>query len=41
MHGIGLNNVKKSVEKYFGEIVLNYSKNAFTVKIMIPYEKEY
>lgn len=29
----------KTVEKYFGKINLNYSKNMFTVKIMIPYKK--
>lgn len=39
MHGIGLTNVKKTVEKYFGEVIFNYSKNTFTVKIMIPYKK--
>lgn len=39
MHGIGLNNVKNTVEKYFGEVIFNYSKNTFTVKIMIPYKK--
>lgn len=39
MHGIGLSNVKKTVEKYFGEAIFNYSKNIFSVKIMIPLEK--
>ena len=38
MHGIGLNNVKKTVEKYFGQINFNYYKNDFIVKIMIPYK---
>lgn len=38
MHGIGLNNVKRTVEKYFGQVTFNYSKNTFTVKIMIPYK---
>lgn len=38
MHGIGLNNVKKIVVKYFGEMMVNYSKNTFTIKIMIPYK---
>lgn len=38
MHGIGLNNVKKTIEKYFGEVIINYSKNTFTIKIMIPYK---
>lgn len=36
MHGIGLKNVNKSVEKYFGQINFNYYKNIFIVKIMIP-----
>lgn len=39
MHGIGLTNVKKTVEKYFGEVIIDYSKNTFIVKIMIPYKK--
>lgn len=39
MHGIGLNNVKKTVEKYFGKVVFNYSQNTFTIKIMIPCKK--
>jgi sensor histidine kinase YesM len=38
MHGIGLNNVKITVEKYFGEVTFSHSKNTFTVKIMIPYK---
>ena len=38
MHGIGLNNVKKTVKKYLGQINFSYSKNDFTVKIMIPYK---
>lgn len=38
MHGIGLNNVKKTVEKYFGQINFKYYKNNFTVKIMIPHK---
>lgn len=36
MHGIGLNNVRNTVEKYLGEIIIYYSKNLFTVKILIP-----
>lgn len=39
MHGIGLSNVKKTVNKYFGQITVNYDESLFTVKIMIPYEK--
>ncbi len=39
IHGIGLKNIKKSVEKYLGEIVINYSDNIFIIKIMIPCRK--
>ncbi len=39
MHGIGLSNVKRTVEKYFGEVIFSHSENIFTVKIMIPYKK--
>jgi DNA-dependent RNA polymerase auxiliary subunit epsilon len=38
MHGIGLHNVKRTIEKYFGEVIFKDSKNMFTVKIMIPYK---
>lgn len=38
MHGIGLNNVIKTVEKYFGQINFKYYKNLFIVKIMFPCE---
>ena len=40
IHGIGLNNVRKSVEKYSGELVTSYSNNKFTLKIMIPCNSE-
>lgn len=36
MHGIGLKNIKNTVEKYFGEVVIEHSENKFTLKIMIP-----
>lgn len=36
MHGIGLKNVKNTVKKYFGEVVIEHSENKFTLKIMIP-----
>lgn len=36
IHGIGLKNVKNTVEKYFGEVVIEHSENKFTLKIMIP-----
>lgn len=38
VHGIGLNNVKKTVEKYLGQINCSYSKNNFNVKIIILYK---
>ncbi|CEN21109.1 sensor histidine kinase VirS [[Clostridium] sordellii] len=40
MHGIGLKNVKKVINKYFGEVSFSYSKKIFTVKIMIPIKKK-
>jgi sensor histidine kinase regulating citrate/malate metabolism len=39
VHGIGLKNIKKTVKKYLGEVVINYSENKFIVKIMIPCNK--
>lgn len=38
MHGIGLNNVVKTVEKYFGQTNFNHYKNTFKVQILIPSE---
>ncbi|WP_346047037.1 sensor histidine kinase [Paraclostridium tenue] len=38
MHGIGLNNVRKVTEKYFGQINFTYYKNTFIVRAMIPYK---
>ena len=38
MHGIGFNNVRSTVEKYFGELIVSHSENVFTVKVMIPYQ---
>lgn len=39
MHGIGLNNVKKTVNKYYGQLIVNYDEYSFNIKIMIPYDK--
>ncbi|MGL5693620.1 MAG: ATP-binding protein, partial [Peptostreptococcaceae bacterium] len=36
MHGIGLSSIRYIVETYNGEMVVNYSDNEFTLKIMIP-----
>ncbi|MGL5439109.1 MAG: GHKL domain-containing protein [Filifactoraceae bacterium] len=36
MHGIGLASIKYIVNKYDGEIIVNYSDNEFILKIMIP-----
>ena len=38
MHGIGLKNVVKTVEKYFGQANFNHQENKFKVKILIPYD---
>ncbi|MGL5755254.1 MAG: GHKL domain-containing protein, partial [Paraclostridium sp.] len=35
-HGIGLENVKRTVYKYDGEINVNYDNDKFIVKILIP-----
>ncbi|MEG1131562.1 MAG: ATP-binding protein [Romboutsia sp.] len=35
-HGIGLENVKRAVYKYNGEIDINYEDDKFIVKILIP-----
>jgi hypothetical protein len=36
IHGIGLASIKYIVGKYDGEVIVNYSENEFTLKIMIP-----
>lgn len=38
IHGIGLASIKYIVNKYEGEIIVNYSDNEFILKIMIPIE---
>lgn len=35
-HGIGISSVKKTVEKYNGETVIDYTDNEFTIKLLIP-----
>ena len=35
-HGIGLASIKYIVNKYDGELVVNYSDNEFILKIMMP-----
>lgn len=35
-HGLGISNIKNSVEKYNGETVINYTDDKFTIKILIP-----
>ena len=35
-HGLGISNIKNSVEKYNGETVINYTDDRFTIKILIP-----
>lgn len=36
LHGIGINSIKKSVEKYNGNIEINSSKNKFIMIVYIP-----
>ncbi|MGL4803036.1 MAG: GHKL domain-containing protein [Peptostreptococcaceae bacterium] len=36
LHGIGIEGIKRTVEKYEGEVVTDYSENNFVLKIMIP-----
>ncbi|WP_270660323.1 GHKL domain-containing protein, partial [Paraclostridium bifermentans] len=36
LHGLGIKSVKSSVEKYSGEVVIDYSENRFIMKIIIP-----
>ncbi|MGL4914322.1 MAG: GHKL domain-containing protein [Romboutsia sp.] len=36
IHGIGMASIKYIVNKYDGEIIVNYSDNEFILKIMIP-----
>ncbi|MGL5327976.1 MAG: ATP-binding protein [Peptostreptococcaceae bacterium] len=36
IHGIGIASIKYIVEKYYGDVVVNYSDHEFILKIMIP-----
>ncbi|WP_373599920.1 GHKL domain-containing protein [Paraclostridium bifermentans] len=36
VHGIGLENVRRTIYKYEGEIDINYDNDVFVVKILIP-----
>ncbi len=36
MHGIGIQSIKSSLEKYEGEILFEDEKNKFTLNIYIP-----
>ncbi|MGL6106299.1 GHKL domain-containing protein [Romboutsia sp.] len=36
LHGLGIKNIKDSVTKYNGEVVIDYSENRFTMKIFVP-----
>lgn len=36
IHGFGLTNIKKAVEKYEGKCIINTEQQTFTLKIMIP-----
>lgn len=37
-HGFGLANVKKSLQKYNGELQISYTDNIFSVAVVIPYK---
>ncbi|CEN76366.1 ATP-binding domain-containing protein [[Clostridium] sordellii] len=36
LHGLGIRSVKNSVQKYNGEVAINYTENKFIMKIIIP-----
>ena len=36
LHGIGINSIKNSVEKYNGEVTIDYTEYKFTINIYIP-----
>ena len=36
LHGIGISSIKTSVDKYNGEVSIDYSSNKFIIKIYIP-----
>ncbi len=36
-HGLGITSIKKTLEKYGGEIRIDYTSNMFSVSIVIPY----
>lgn len=36
MHGFGLGNIKKAVEKYDGQCVTKLEKGSFTIKLLLP-----
>lgn len=36
LHGFGISNIKKSVEKYNGQVVMKADNGKFTVKLLIP-----
>ena len=36
LHGLGLKSVKRTLDKYDGELVIEYDKNVFSAKILIP-----
>lgn len=41
VHGIGLSNIKSTIKKYSGEVIIDYSENYFIMKIMIPLKDNY
>ena len=39
-HGFGIRNVKKTLEKYDGELLLSQKQNVFQATIMLPLKDE-
>ena len=35
-HGLGIKSMRRAVETYNGEMIIDYSDNEFTVKMLLP-----
>ena len=40
LHGIGLSNVKREVEKYMGDVDIKVKKNEFSVAVLLQKRRE-
>ena len=38
-HGMGIKNIEKAVQKYGGELYIDYNENVFSVSAIIPYKE--